>query len=118
MHPDRVIVLTYRQSDGISTRQDDQNTLTHQPSDINNDLRYPPSRTCYMESCPEMALLYAMATSMSIDTSTTPCISTAVTVTMSTALLHQETTKCLIIYLTLARHWHQNFCWSQFLTGL
>ena len=41
MHPDRVIVRTYRHSDGISTRPNDQNTLTCQSSDTNNTPRDP-----------------------------------------------------------------------------
>ena len=36
MHPERVIVLTYRRLDNISKRQDDQNTLTRQSADTNN----------------------------------------------------------------------------------
>ena len=45
MHPDRGIVRTYRQTDGLSTIPDDQNTLTHQSSDMNDaprDLPYVP----------------------------------------------------------------------------
>ena len=37
MQPDRVIVLTYRRSDSISSRPEDQNTLTHQSADMNDD---------------------------------------------------------------------------------
>ena len=33
MHPDRGIVRTFIRSDGLYTRPEDQNTLTHQPSD-------------------------------------------------------------------------------------
>ena len=39
MHPDRGIVRTYRQSDGLSTIPEDNNTLTHQSSDTNDTSR-------------------------------------------------------------------------------
>ena len=41
MHPDRVIVLTYRGSDVISTISDDQNNLTCQSTDTNDASRDP-----------------------------------------------------------------------------
>ena len=41
MHPDRVIVRMYRRSDGLSTRPDYQNTLTHQSADTNDAPRDP-----------------------------------------------------------------------------
>ena len=41
MHPDRVIVCTYRRSDGVSKIPDDQNTLTSQSADTFNPLRDP-----------------------------------------------------------------------------
>ena len=39
MHPDREIVRTNRRSDGLSTRPDDPNTLTHQSAGTNNTCR-------------------------------------------------------------------------------
>ena len=41
MYPDRGIVRTYRLSDGLSTRPDDQNTLTRQSVDKINGPRDP-----------------------------------------------------------------------------
>ena len=41
MHPDRVIVRVYRQSDGLSTRPDEQNTLTRQYVNTNDTPRDP-----------------------------------------------------------------------------
>ena len=39
MHLDRGIVHTYRRSDGLFTRPDDQNTITRQSSDTSNTPR-------------------------------------------------------------------------------
>ena len=39
MHPDRGIVRMYIRSDGLSTIPYDQNTLTHQSTDMNDDPR-------------------------------------------------------------------------------
>ena len=47
IHPDRVILCTYRRSDGIYMIPDDQNTLTHQYADTNEPPREPPSRPHY-----------------------------------------------------------------------
>ena len=41
MHPERGIVRTYRRLDGLSTRPDDQNTLTCQSADTNYAPRGP-----------------------------------------------------------------------------
>ena len=41
MHPYRLIVRTYIQSDGIYTRPDYQNTLTRQSANSNDDPRDP-----------------------------------------------------------------------------
>ena len=41
MHPGRGKVPTYRQSGGLSTRPDDQNTLTRQSTNTNNSPRDP-----------------------------------------------------------------------------
>ena len=41
MHPDRGIARTYRRSDGLSKRPDDQNTLTRQSADTNDAPRDP-----------------------------------------------------------------------------
>ena len=41
MHPYRGIVHVYRRSDGLSTRPDDQNTVTHQYTDTNDTPRDP-----------------------------------------------------------------------------
>ena len=49
IHPDREIVRTYRQSDGISTRLDIPNTLTCQSSATNDSNRYSPPRPRYMK---------------------------------------------------------------------
>ena len=64
-----------------------------------------------MESFPNTALLYATDTSTYTDTDTdtptakpksmTPCVSTAVTITVSTASLRQEPANLRISYLTL-----------------
>ena len=63
-----------------------------------NILERPTSRTCYMESGMDTALLYAMSTA----TSTTPGIATAVTITASTATLREGTAHRRIIYPTLS----------------
>ena len=68
MHPYRGIVRTYRWSYHLSTRPDNQNTLTCQYSDTNDAPRYPTSRPRYMESCPDTAILYATAMSTSLST--------------------------------------------------
>ena len=41
MHPEKVIVRTYRWSDGLYTRPDDQNTLTRQSAHTNDAPRDP-----------------------------------------------------------------------------
>ena len=41
MHPDILIVCTYRRSDGLSTIPDDQNTFTRQSANTNNAPRDP-----------------------------------------------------------------------------
>ena len=41
MHPEMGILSTYRQSDGLSTRLEDQNTLTNQSSNNNDSPRDP-----------------------------------------------------------------------------
>ena len=41
MHPERGIVRTYRQSDGLSMITDDQNTLTRQSPNTNDAPRDP-----------------------------------------------------------------------------
>ena len=48
----------------------------------------PASLPCYRKSCQDTALLYTAATSTSMATSTTPFISFAVTITVSTGPLH------------------------------
>ena len=47
MHLDRVIVHTYRLSDGLSTGPDDQNTPTRQSVDTNDAPWDPASRPRY-----------------------------------------------------------------------
>ena len=72
MHPYRGIVRTHIMSDGLYMRPDGLNTLTLQPSGTNNYPRKPLSWTLYMESCPDMALLYSTDTDTSTSTSTVP----------------------------------------------
>ena len=51
MHPERVIVHTYRPSESLSTRLDDLNNLTHQSAATEKVPRDPTaSRPRYMES--------------------------------------------------------------------
>ena len=58
MYPDRGIVHTYRQSDGLSTRPDGPNTLTRQSACTNDAPRYPASLPHYVESCPRHVPIY------------------------------------------------------------
>ena len=60
----------------------------------------PATCPCYMESCPDTALLYA--TAMSTSTSTNPCIAAIVTITAITALICQDPARRRISYPTLA----------------
>ena len=62
----------------------------------------PASRTRYMESCLDTALLYATAISKSIDTYTTPYISAANWITVTIVPLRQETAHICIRYLMLS----------------
>ena len=71
MHPYIGIVCMYRPSDSISTRPDEQNTLTRKSADTNDAPQGPYSQPHYMESYPDTALLYATSTS----TSTVPASS-------------------------------------------
>ena len=52
MHPDRGIVCIGRHTDGLSTRPDSLNTLTHQSNGTNYAPRDPLSRPCYKNRCP------------------------------------------------------------------
>ena len=96
MYPDRGIVHTYRRSDDLSTRPDNQNTLTCQSYNMNNAPRdplllaplhgiLPVSRICYV-----YGYVYG------------PYVSAVVTITMSTEPLNQEPTHPCIRYPTLA----------------
>ena len=55
-----------------------------------------------MESYPNTSLIYSKASSASTATSKTPCISSAITINVSTALLRQESAHLHIRYPTLA----------------
>ena len=48
MYPERVIVCTHRQADGLSTIPDDLNTLIHQSNGTDNAPQVPTSRPHYM----------------------------------------------------------------------
>ena len=60
----------------------------------------PAPCPCYMESCPDTALLYA--TAMSTSTSTNLCIAAIVTITAITALICQDPARRRISYPTIA----------------
>ena len=93
MRPDRLIVCTYRGSDGLSMRPDDHNTLPCQSYNTNDSPREPlhgpvtwnPDRTR-----PYSTLHYVNIYAYSHG------ISTAVTITSSNALMYQEPAHCCI----------------------
>ena len=75
MHPDRGIVCTYIMSDGISTKPDDQNTLTCQSTDTNdaprNPLHGPVTIFSILRQNSTMPLLFFPLSSYPILSSTT-----------------------------------------------
>ena len=108
MHPDIEIVRMYRRSDCLSTRPDDQNTLTHQSADTNDAPRDPlhgPVTWNPAHTRPYSTLRLRLSLK-------------SITITASMALLCQEPTNCCIRYPMLARSSASAVpCWQPFPTG-
>ena len=58
MHPDRLIVHTYRRSNGLSTKTDYHKTFTCQFSNTNNATRKPPFTVLWYEILPILWIHY------------------------------------------------------------
>ena len=109
MHPDRVTVRMYRRPEGLSTRPDDQTTLTCQSANTNDAPRDPlhgsvtwdPVRT---QTYSKLRLRIALRLQ-------------SITITTITAPLRQDPTHCCIRYPTLAQSSAlQVPCWQPFPT--
>ena len=119
MHPDRVIVRTYIRSEVLSTRQDDQNTPTHQCADTNDAPREPlhgPVTWNPAQTLPYSTLRLRLRLHLRLRLQ--PCAS--LPPSWSPQALQCCANRPLAVTSAFRRypcHWHQQFCWSQFSTG-
>ena len=116
MHIDRGIVRTYRRSDGLSTRTDDQNTLTRQSAnknDVPRESLHGPVTSNPARKRPYSMLRLRLRLQLRL------CLRhQSVTITTSTVPLRQEPTHSCIGYPTLARSLVSTVLWWQpFPTG-